>query len=243
MLADKSESVAAKVRLTLRSKLPRMSRSSFLLPESLAQYYASVAVREAPPFAELRAETAKLPQAVMQIAPEQGQLMAMLVRLMGARRCIEVGVFTGYSSLAVASALPEDGELLACDVSEEWTAIAQRYWQKAGVERKIRLVLAPALQTLDREIAAGKAGAYHFAFIDADKTAYLEYYERCLVLLQTGGLIAVDNTLWSGRVADPTVRDADTDALRAFNAFVGRDDRVDICLVPIADGLTLLRKR
>ena len=220
-----------------------MSRSSFLLTERLAEYYAGVGVREAPLFAELRRETAKLPQAIMQIAPEQGQLMAMLVRLIQARRCIEVGVFTGYSSLAVASALPEDGELLACDVSEEWSAIAHRYWQQAGVDRKIRLVLAPALQTLEGELAAGKAGTYDFAFIDADKTAYLDYFERCLALLRTGGLIAVDNTLWSGRVADPSVRDADTEALRAFNARVARDERVDLCLVPIADGLTLLRKR
>jgi len=220
-----------------------MSRASFLLPERLAEYYAGVAVREPPLFAELRRETAKLPQAVMQIAPEQGQLMAILVRLMGAKRCIEVGVFTGYSSLAVASALPDDGELLACDVSEEWCAIARRYWQKAGVDRKIRLVLAPAVQTLDRELAAGKAGAYDFAFIDADKPAYPDYLERCLKLLRPGGLIAVDNTLWSGRVADPAERDKDTEALRAFNTRVSRDERVDLCLVPIADGLTLLRKR
>jgi caffeoyl-CoA O-methyltransferase len=220
-----------------------MSRSSFLLSEPLARYYAGVAVREPPLFAELRRETAKLPQSNMQIAPEQGQLMAILVRLMQARRCIEVGVFTGYSSMAVADALPEGGELLACDVSEEWTALARSYWKKAGVDHKIRLVLAPARQTLDREIEAGRVGAYDFAFIDADKTSYLDYYERCLKLLRTGGLIAVDNTLWSGRVADPSVRDADTDALRAFNDFVGRDQRVDLCLVPIADGLTLLRKR
>lgn len=220
-----------------------MSRTSFLLSDALAAYYAGVAVREAPLFAELRRETAQLPQAVMQIAPEQGQLLALLVRLMGAKRCIEVGVFTGYSSLAVASALPDDGELLACDVSEAWCAIARRYWAKAGVQRKIRLVLAPAKQTLERELAAGRAGHYDFAFIDADKTAYRDYYESCLSLLRTGGLIAVDNTLWSGRVADPAVADADTVALRDFNAFVGRDERVDLCLVPIADGLTLLRKR
>jgi O-methyltransferase len=220
-----------------------MSRASFLLSDTLADYYAGVALREPPLFAELRRETAALPQAVMQIAPEQGQLMAILVRLLQARRCIEVGVFTGYSSLAVASALPADGEVLACDVSEEWCAIARRYWQKAGVEGKIRLVLAPAAQTLERELVAGQAGTYDFAFIDADKTAYRGYYEQCLALLRAGGLIAVDNTLWSGRVADPSVRDADTVALRDFNEFVGRDERVDLCLVPIADGLTLLRKR
>jgi predicted O-methyltransferase YrrM len=220
-----------------------MSLHSFLLPDRLAEYYAGVAVRESGLFAELRAETAKLPMARMQISPEQGQLMALLVQLMDARRCIEVGVFTGYSALTVASVLPADGELLACDVSEEWTAIARRYWRKAGVDRKIRLVLAPAAQTLDAELAAGKAGSYDFAFIDADKTGYQDYYERCLALLRAGGLIAVDNTLWSGRVADPKVRDEDTEALRAFNAAVARDSRVDLCLVPIGDGVTLLRRR
>lgn len=220
-----------------------MSSSSFLLGDALGQYYAGVAVREAGVFAELRAETARLPMARMQIAPEQGQLLGLLVRLMGARRCIEVGTFTGYSALAVASALPPDGELLACDVSAEWTAIARKYWRKAGVDGRIRLVLAPALQTLDAQLRAGGAGAWDFAFIDADKPAYPDYYERCLALLRPNGLIAVDNTLWSGRVADPAVGDADTVALRAFNEKVARDERVDLCLVPIADGLTLLRKR
>jgi O-methyltransferase len=220
-----------------------MSRSSFLLEPALAEYYAQVAVRESGVFAELRAETAKLPMARMQIAPEQGQLMALLVKLMGARRCIEVGVFTGYSTLAVACALPGDGEVLACDISAEWTGIARRHWQKAGIDRKIRLVLAPAQQTLARELAAGQAGAYDFAFIDADKTGYAAYYEACLKLLRTGGLIAVDNTLWSGRVADASPGDEDTQALRDFNTLVSRDERVDLCLVPIGDGLTLLRKR
>ena len=220
-----------------------MTRRSFLLPDALAAYYETVAVREDALLAELHAETGALPQARMQISPEQGQLLGLLVKLMGAKRCIEVGVFTGYSSLAVARALPGDGTLLACDVSEEWTAVARRYWARAGVERKIRLVLAPARGTLEAELAAGKAGTYDFAFIDADKTAYLDYYERCLSLLRPGGLIAVDNTLWSGRVADPAIADADTRALREFNAFVARDERVDLCLVPISDGLTLLRKR
>jgi predicted O-methyltransferase YrrM len=220
-----------------------MSSSSFLLTDAIATYYSRVAIREESLFAELRDETAKLPMARMQIAPEQAQLMAILVKLLGARRCIEVGVFTGYSSLAVASALPPEGELLACDVSEEWTAIARRYWKKGGVDRRIRLVLAPAAGTLDAELASGKAGSYDFAFIDADKTAYLDYYERCLALLRAGGLIAVDNTLWSGRVADPGVGDEDTVALRRFNEAVSADMRVDLCLVPIADGLTLLRKR
>ena len=220
-----------------------MSRRSFLLTEALAEYYSRVALREIPLLAELRAETAALPQAQMQISPEQGQLLAILVQLMGARRCIEVGVFTGYSSLAVAQALPADGEILACDVSEQWTSMARRYWQKAGVEKKIRLVLAPARATLDAELSGGAQGSYDFAFIDADKTSYLDYYERCLRLLRVGGLIAVDNTLWSGRVADPAIADADTLALRSFNAAMARDERVDLCLVPISDGLTLLRKR
>lgn len=220
-----------------------MSRRSFLLTETLADYYAKVALRETPILAELRAETAGLPQAQMQISPEQGQLLAMLVQIMDARRCIEVGVFTGYSSLAVAQALPANAQILACDISEEWTAMARRYWKRAGVEEKIRLELAPARATLDAEINAGKSGSYDFAFIDADKTSYLDYYERCLRLLRDGGLIAVDNTLWSGRVADPSISDADTRALRTFNAAVSKDERVDLCLVPIADGLTLLRKR
>jgi predicted O-methyltransferase YrrM len=220
-----------------------MSHRSFLLTEKLSEYYARVAVRESPLFSDLRQETAALPMARMQIAPEQAQLMAMLVKLMRARRCIEIGVFTGYSSLAVAQALPADGQLLACDVNEEWTAIARRYWARGGVQQKIRLVVAPALETLDAEFAAGQAGTYDFAFIDADKTGYAGYYERCLKLLRPGGLIAVDNTLWSGRVADPAVTDEDTEALRNFNERVANDARVDLCLVPIADGLTLLRKK
>lgn len=220
-----------------------MTRKSFLLPENLVDYYDRVGFREPRVLAQLREETAALPMARMQIAPEQGQLLALLVKLIGARRCIEVGVFTGYSSLAVALALPEDGELLACDVNPEWTAIARRHWQQSGVDSRIRLVLAPALETLDREIADGGAGRYDFAFIDADKVNYAGYYERALQLLRPGGLIGVDNTLWSGRVADAHSSDEDTRALRDFNAAVVSDARVDLCLVPIADGLTLLRKR
>jgi len=220
-----------------------MSRTSFLLSEELAQYYAKVGLREPALFAELRQETAKLPLARMQIAPEQAQLMSILVKMLDARRCVEVGVFTGYSSLAVALAMPPEGRLLACDVSEEWTAVARRYWQRAGVAHKIELKLAPALQTLDAELGAGRQGSCDFAFIDADKPNYPAYYERCLDLLRPGGLVAVDNTLWSGRVADARVDDEDTRALRAFNEQVASDPRVDLCLVPIADGLTLLRKR
>jgi predicted O-methyltransferase YrrM len=179
----------------------------------------------------------------MQIAPEQGQFMQLLIRLLGARRCIEIGVYTGYSSLCTALALPEDGYLLACDVDENWTAVARRYWAQAGVAHRIELKLAPALDTLDAELTAGRAGSYDFAFIDADKSNYRHYYERCLQLLRAGGLIAVDNVLWGGRVADPANTERDTEAIRAFNAFVHADARVDLSLVPIADGLTLCRKR
>ena len=179
----------------------------------------------------------------MQIAPEQGQFMQMLVRLSGARRAIEVGVFTGYSSLAVMLAMPEDGRLLALDVSEEYTAVARRHWQAAGVAGRIELVIAPAAETLDARLAGGEAARYDFAFIDADKTSYLAYYERLLKLLRPGGLIVVDNTLWSGRVADPEERDADTRALRAFNDALHRDPRVDLALLPVGDGLTLARLR
>jgi predicted O-methyltransferase YrrM len=168
--------------------------------------------------------------------------MQLLIRLMGARRCLEVGVFTGYSSLAVALALPADGRIVACDISEAWTAVARRYWAEAGVAGKIDLQLAPALQTLDRLIGAGAAGSFDFAFIDADKANYKAYYERALTLIRQGGLIAVDNTLWAGRVADPKVSDADTEAIRAFNRHLESDRRVHLSLVPIGDGLTLALK-
>ncbi|MDR3418629.1 MAG: class I SAM-dependent methyltransferase [Nevskia sp.] len=215
---------------------------SFLLPEPLAAYYARVAVREPPLLARLRHETAQMPGAQMQIAAEEGQFIDLLLRLIGARRCVEVGVFTGYSSLVTALALPAGGQLLACDINPDTTAIARRYWAEAGVADRVRLVLAPAQQTLDAELAGGAAGSYDFAFIDADKTGYVQYYERCLQLLRPGGLIAVDNTLWSGSVADPADRSADTAAIRAFNEHVAADRRVDFCLVPIADGVTLARK-
>jgi caffeoyl-CoA O-methyltransferase len=179
----------------------------------------------------------------MQIAPEQGQFMQLLVRLVGARRAIEVGVFTGYSSLAVMLAMPKDGRLLALDVSPVYTAVARRHWQEAGVADRIELVIAPARETLDARLAAGEAGRYDFAFIDADKTGYLAYYERLLKLLRPGGLIVVDNTLWHGAVADPADREADTVALREFNDFLHGDERVDIALLPVGDGLTLARLR
>jgi predicted O-methyltransferase YrrM len=219
-----------------------MSNRSIPLTDSLYDYLLSVSLREPPLLLQLREETAALPTRSMQIAPEQGQFMGLLLRLMGARLCLEVGVYTGYSSLAAALALPDDGRIVACDVSEEWTSIARRYWRAAGVEHKIDLRLAPAVQTLDGLVAAGQAGRYDAAFIDADKESYLAYYERALLLLRTGGLIFVDNTLWSGRVADPEFADADTVALRHFNEVLHRDARIELSLVPIGDGLTLARK-
>jgi predicted O-methyltransferase YrrM len=219
-----------------------MSNRSIMLTDSLYEYLLSVSLREAPLLEKLREETAALPTHAMQISPEQGQFMALLLHLMGAKRCIEVGVYTGYSSLATALALPDDGRIVACDVSEEWTTIARRYWAEAGVAHKIDLRLAPAVQTLDALLAAGSAGQFDTAFIDADKANYLAYYERILPLLRAGGLIVVDNTLWSGRVADSQVSDTDTVALRAFNEHLYRDPRIELTLLPVGDGLTLARK-
>lgn len=219
-----------------------MSNQTLGLPEALQAYLLQASLREPPLLARLRAETAREPMARMQIAPEQGQFMQLLLRLISARRCVEVGVFTGYSSLCTALALPDDGHLLACDVDEHWTAMARRYWEEAGVARKVTLKLAPALETLNAELSAGCAGSYDFAFIDADKGNYLNYYERCLRLLRQGGLLAVDNVLWGGRVADPQNHERDTEAIRAFNVFVQQDGRVDQSLVPIGDGLMLCRK-
>jgi caffeoyl-CoA O-methyltransferase len=220
-----------------------LSNRTLRLDDRTCEYLLAHSLREHPALARLRAETATHPRVNMQIAPEQGQFMQLLVRLTGARRAIEVGVFTGYSSLAVMLAMPPDGRLLALDVSEEYTDVARRHWQAAGIADRIELVLAPAGETLDARLAAGEAGRYDFAFIDADKTAYLGYYERLLKLLRPGGLIAVDNTLWHGAVANPTDRDADTEALRAFNDALHRDPRIDLSLVPIGDGLTLARLR
>jgi caffeoyl-CoA O-methyltransferase len=220
-----------------------MSNRSITLTDSLYEYLLSVSLREPPVLERLRRETASDPSAIMQISPEQGQFMALLARLIGARRCLEVGVFTGYSSLVTALALPDDGRIVACDVSEKWTSIARRYWREAGVEHKIDLRLAPALQTLDGLLAAGEAGRYDFAFIDADKENYGRYYERVLELLRPNGLVMFDNTLWSGKVADPKFDDADTVALRELNRRLHADERVDLSLTPIGDGLTLVRKR
>lgn len=213
------------------------------LDERLYSYLLEHSLREHPVQRELRQATAAMPHGGMQIGPEQGQLMALLVRLLGARLTIEVGVFTGYSALSVALALPPDGRVVACDVNEEWTAMARKYWAKANVADRIDLRLAPALRTLDGLIAAGEAGRYDFAFIDADKSNYPGYYERCLTLVRKGGLVAVDNTLWSGAVADPSKTDKDTVAIRAFNDAVHADARVELSLLPIGDGLTLALKK
>jgi predicted O-methyltransferase YrrM len=205
--------------------------------------YVSAQARESDAAQRLRAETAKLPQAGMQIGPDQAAFLAVLVRSSGARRCIEIGTFTGYSALAIAAALPNDGRLVCCDISEEWTAIARKYWSSAGVSGRIDLRIAPALDTLKTMLARGEAGHYDFAFIDADKSGYDAYYETCLKLLKPGGLVVLDNMLWSGRVADPDHHDADTDAIRALNAKIRADNRVDAALLTIGDGVMLARKR
>jgi caffeoyl-CoA O-methyltransferase len=220
-----------------------MSARTISLDAKLYDYLLAVSVREPRVLAELREETALLPSAGMQISPEQGQLIRLLVELMGARRCLEVGVFTGYSSTCTALAMEEGGTLIACDVSAEYTDVARRYWRRAGVEQRIDLRLAPALLTLDALIAEGQAGSFDFAFVDADKESYLGYYERCLTLLRPGGLLAVDNVLWGGSVADATDTSPSTQAIRALNERIQRDERMSISLVPIGDGLFLARKR
>ena len=219
-----------------------MSRRTLELDDALYTYLLAHTAREHPAQAALREVTARQRHAGMQISPEQAQFMALLVKLIGARAAIEVGVFTGYSALSVALALPEDGRLLACDISDEYTRVGIPFWQQAGVAHKIELCLAPALDTLDARIAAGESGRYDFAFIDADKTGYDSYYERCLELLRAGGLLAIDNVLWNGSVARPPA-DADTAALQALNDKLRDDPRIDLAMLPIGDGLTLARKR
>ena len=220
-----------------------MTRESLSFTPRLYDYLLAVGVRQHPVLKRLAAETAHMPEAEMQIAPEQGAFMALLVQLMGAKRCLEIGVFTGYSALAVALALPEDGQLLACDVSEEWTAMAQRYWAEARVKKKIDLRLAPALETLDDLLEDGAAGSFDFAFLDADKTGYAAYYERVLELLRPGGLIVADNVLYNGHLADPDKTSANIKALREFNTALFRDERITLSMIPVADGLTLAVKR
>ncbi|MTJ51177.1 class I SAM-dependent methyltransferase [Dolichospermum sp. UHCC 0259] len=219
-----------------------MSKQTLGLEQNLYDYLLSVSLREPIILTQLRQETAQLPMSRMQISPEQGQFMALLVKLIGAKKTLEVGVFTGYSSLVVALALPADGKIVACDVSEEYTSVARRYWQEAGVEDKIDLHIAPALETLDKLLTAGEAGTFDFAFIDADKGNYNNYYERCLELVRPGGLIAIDNVLWSGKVADTEIQDNQTNKIRALNRKLHQDCRITLSLVPIADGLTLAMK-
>ena len=220
-----------------------MSRRTLTLDDTLYDYLLAHTLREHPAQTRLREATRTHPHAAMQISPEQGQLMAWLVRLTGARRAIEVGVFTGYSALTVALALPDDGRLLACDISTEYTRVGQPFWQQAGVADKIELVIAPALATLDARLAAGESAQYDFAFIDADKTGYDAYVERILRLLRVGGLMLIDNVLWSGAVARAAGDDADTAALQALNDKLHADARIDLVMLPIGDGVTLARKR
>jgi predicted O-methyltransferase YrrM len=219
-----------------------MSRQ-ITVTDELLDYIHKVSLREAEPLRRLREETASMPMAGMQISPDQGQFMALLVRLIGARHCLEIGTFTGYSALAVALALPPDGRVVCCDVSEEYTAIARRAWASAGVAGKIALHIAPARTTLDELRNAGQRASFDFAFIDADKENYDHYYEAALELVRPGGLIAIDNVLWSGAVADAKRQDAETEALRALNLRLHDDQRIDLSMLPIGDGLTLARKR
>ncbi len=213
------------------------------LTEDLHRYLLEVSLREPALLARLREETARRGDAGMQISPEQGQFMAFLIELTGARRVLEIGTFTGYSALSMALALPPEGRIIACDVEPETTAVARRYWAEAGVAEKIDLRLAPALDTLEGLLAEGAAESFDFAFIDADKESYEAYYERCLTLLRQGGLLAVDNVLWNGAVADPAARDPDTEAIRALNLRMREDPRISLSMVPISDGLSLARKR
>jgi predicted O-methyltransferase YrrM len=218
-----------------------MSNKTLCITEKLYEYLLSVSLREPDVLRELREETALDESANMQISPEQGQFMGLMVKLLGARRTLDIGVYTGYSSLCIGLALPEEGRVIACDVNREWTAMAKRYWRKAGVEDKIELHLGPAQQTLERFL--GKEGdSFDFAFIDADKINYDIYYEYCLQLIRPGGLIAIDNVLWKGTVADAGVHDEDTEAIRTLNQKIHTDPRVEISLVPIADGLALVRR-
>jgi predicted O-methyltransferase YrrM len=219
-----------------------MSRRTIDLDDTLYQYLLDHSLREHPEQAALREATLRHPRGGMQISPEQGQLMSLLVKLIGARHCIEIGTFTGYSALTVALALPAGGRILACDISDEYTAVGKPYWRRAGVADRIELVIAPAVETLGARIAAGEAGHYDFAFIDADKEGYDGYYERCLQLVRQRGLIALDNTLWGGDVAK-TAENADTRALQALNDKLHHDERIDMAMLPIGDGLTLAMKR
>ena len=219
-----------------------MSTATIILDEKLREYLLNVSVKESEILRELREETAQMEYSAMQISPEQGAFMSFLVELIQAKRTLEIGVFTGYSALVVAMALPEDGIVTACDVSEEWANVGMKYWKKAQVEDKINLRIAPALKTLDQLLSEGKQGTYDFAFIDADKIEYQGYFDKSLELLRIGGLIAIDNVLWGGSVIDDSIQDSSTKAIRKFNKKLYQDERVSISMVPIGDGLTLACK-
>jgi predicted O-methyltransferase YrrM len=220
-----------------------MSTKTNTLPDDVYRYVLDCASREPPVLARLREATSTRPEAEMQISPEQGQFMALIAKLIGARRCIEVGTYTGYSALAVALVLPPDGKLIACDVSDEWTRIGRPFWREAGVESRIDLRIKPGLDTLDELIAQGAQGSFDFAFVDADKPNYVAYYEKLLQLVRPAGLIAVDNTLAVSGAPVIRQNSLSARAIRAFNDHVHHDERVDLSLVPIGEGLTLLRKR
>ena len=220
-----------------------MEEPKVAMNNRLFEYLLSVSLRENGVLKKLRDETAKDPMSVLQISPDQGQFMALLVKLMGATRVLEVGTFTGYSALSMALALPEEGQLVTLDINKQWTDMARRYWQQAGVAEKIRLYLAPALDTMDSLLTEGQAEQYDIIFIDADKTNYGAYYETGLRLLRTGGLILLDNVLWRGKIIDESIQDADTKALRELNTKVYSDERVDISMIQIGDGMTMIYKR
>lgn len=218
-----------------------MGRS--LLAEPVIDYVTGLIATETDVQRRLRDETAKMPQSMMQISADQGTFLSLIVAAINAKNAIEIGTFTGYSALAIARALPKNGTLICCDVSEEWTSVAQRYWKEAQLDKRIELKIAPALDTLETLIGKGREGTFDFAFIDADKTSYDAYYEACLKLLRPNGLIAIDNVLWSGAVADASATDANTQALRALNTKISNDARVDCSLLTIGDGVMLVRKR
>ena len=220
-----------------------MSRNSINLTDEVYSYLHSVSLREEHVQQQLRKETASHKWGMMQVSPEQGQFMALLIKMLGAKRVIELGVFTGYSSLCMALALPDDGQIIACDVNEDYTRIAEGYWRQAEVSHKIDLRLAPALETLETLVSTGESGKFDFVFIDAVKEEYKDYYALVLDLLRPGGVMGVDNVLWGGSVANPDKQDEETNAIREFNSYVHKDGRVDISMLPIGDGLTLVRKR
>jgi caffeoyl-CoA O-methyltransferase len=220
-----------------------MTGKSTFLDQKIQDYIQRTTLREEPLLRELREETARMPNARMQIGPEQGQFMRLLAKAIGARSYLDIGVFTGYSALSMALALPEDGQIVACDVSEEYTTVARRYWERAGVAGRIDLRLGPALDSLDRMLERGERDRFDMAFVDADKANVEGYYERALSLLRRGGLLLVDNVLWGGDVADPGIDDEDTHALRALTRKAQEDERVDLSLVPICDGILIARKR